>query len=918
MSSQKIDFKEIVQVLKKGSLGRMIDAVDELGRDESVKAVGYLCDCLAHETWHIREHAHKLLKLKGNKIFNQIVVLLDSGNEDKIYWALQIMRDFPAENIESIIMKYLLKFENNPQMLVWIIKIIGKNKYFKSIKQLIKYFDHDDWNIRFESSEAVLHLGVKTIPYLQKTFQNNISNLGQENLAFWSMKTMGKLLKKKACKHLSSCLSAKNENIRYYGVIAFGETSSPEAVPYLIKMLADSSWMVRNQSAEILVSYGNSVVPQLKKALNSKNRDIRFMALRIIAQILKHESVPILEKVCDTGKKEMKFFAISALGEIRSKNAIKLLVKFFSDGTYMLRQHAANTLIKIGNFATPYVIDYLDSKDDDVFYWVTYVISNIGGAGLMALIECLNIGDYNKKKILLENLKNTREVELIPNLITLLNDEEWKLRRLAAEVLSGFGPVVIEPLVKAFEVNDSDINYWAVKILISLGDDVVARLVDIMRTGKADVRPYAVFTLAKISTEKSVSPIIEVLRENVEFECKFIITGVEDVEEESFFQIMMNTLSKEDDNTCFWVSEILSRIGRFHIEKLLRNSKIKINKIRFWIMRAIAQIQEESVIETVLNYIDDEDEDIRMELYTIISEYETCDKRIIDKLIKKIKEVEGNESVTLIDLVGKIAPKDALEDLFTIFESGTDQEKESLLNYIEDKIDNNIARGLIKMYEDSSTLSEAMVKKMDNAFEHFGRTKPEGFLTFFKEIIGNESDYSFVIKKKLMSFRKFINQDVLDFLSASIAESNDIGEKIYILREILEDCIGGNLEDRQKAHDIFLDYIKIDIDMIFTLLTTKGFVDGFKKMTVMQMFEELEDEIVDKIKELSTTCEDPDKIALIEELLGTFKASAGLSSRSVKKWDSGKQKKKSPESQESASGMLGDIESLINKTKRGG
>ncbi len=918
MSSEKIDFKEIVQVLKKGSRGRMIDAVEELGRDNSVKAVGYLCDCLAHESWHIREHAHKLLKGKGNKIFNQIVVLLDSGNEDKIYWALQIMRGFTADSIESIVMKYLAKFEQNPQMLVWIIKIIGEKKYFKSIKRLIKYFDHDDWNIRFESSEAVLRLGVKTIPYLQKTFQDNISNLGQENLAFWSMKTMGKLLKKKACKHLSSCLSAKNENIRYYGVIAFGETGSPEAIPYLIKMLADSSWMVRNQAAELLVSYGNLVVPQLKKALNSKNRDIRSMSLKIIAQILKHESVSILEKVCESGNKEMKYFAISALGEIQSKNSVKLLVKFFSDGTYMLRQHAANTLIRVGNFATSHLIDFLDSKDDDVFYWVTYVISKIGGAGLMALIECLNIGDYNKRRILLENLKNTREVELIPNLITLLNDDEWKLRKLSAEVLSGFGPVVIEPLVKAFEVNDSDINYWAVKILISLGDDVVARLVEIMRTGKADVRPYAVFTLAKISTEKSVNPIIEVLRENVEFECKFIITGVEDVEEETFFQLMMNTLSKEDENTCFWISEILARIGRFQIDKLLRNSKIKIDKIRFWIMRAIAQIQDESAIETVIDYIDDENEDIRLELYQIIGEYETCDKRIIDKLIKKVKEVAGNESVLLIDLVGKVAPKDALEDLFTIFETGTDEEKESLLNYIEDKIDNNIARGLVTMYEDSAVLSEAMEKKMDNAFEHFGRTKPEGFLSFFKEVLDKASSYSFVVKKKILSFRKFINQDFLDFLSSCIAESNDIGEQIYILREILEDCIGGNLDDRQKAHDIILDYIKIDIDMILTMMTTKGFLDGFKKMTVMQMFEELEEEIVDKVKELSENCDDPAKMSLIEELLGTFKASAGLSSRSVKKWNAGKAKKKSGEKQVEGGGMLGDIESLIKKTKRGG
>jgi len=465
-----ISLSELEEKLKSDDSFIREVAISDLEKIDKPRATKLLLNHLRDPVWKIRQLAANILKKRVNSVLPDIEKHLKTFNdEDTIYWCTRVLAQAGDKSLpifESLLLN------KNSEIRYYAVNGLSLMSAPSTIPLLVKCLSDESWIVRNEAANALYKYGETAINYLKSQLAS-----GNKDVRFWTIKLLAKILKEKALPFLKKAMKSDNPELRYNTIIALSEIKSDTIIPILINCLSDSSWIVRRQAAETLKKIGKSSIPFLKQAFKSGNSDIKYWTIKLFGNILKEEAIDDLKRIMEeSNEKDMRYYAITALGEIKHEKAVRHLVNAFQDELWTLRKHAATLLSHMGNFIVPILDKIVDETENaDILHWISELLIGFETRAIPIILKILK---KSSKKIRMSAIVALKEIvsqigfnkKLAQELIPLLEDPYWPIRKETANIFIIMGPDAVPDLLPAMGQNRPDIDYWGDKIIESLGE----------------------------------------------------------------------------------------------------------------------------------------------------------------------------------------------------------------------------------------------------------------------------------------------------------------------------------------------------------------------------------------------------------------------------------------------------------------
>uniref|UniRef100_A0A7C4UFW1 HEAT repeat domain-containing protein n=1 Tax=candidate division WOR-3 bacterium TaxID=2052148 RepID=A0A7C4UFW1_UNCW3 len=140
MKEKKTD--DIEAIIRSKNLKEKMKLIEDLGKEDSPKALQQLISLLSSSSWSIRDKVTEILATKGEKILDKLINLLEEG-----IWFTKASAAKTLGNIGSIqSLPHLLKFidDNN--------SVVRENVY-EAIKKIVSKYQKEDIESKLTKEE---------------------------------------------------------------------------------------------------------------------------------------------------------------------------------------------------------------------------------------------------------------------------------------------------------------------------------------------------------------------------------------------------------------------------------------------------------------------------------------------------------------------------------------------------------------------------------------------------------------------------------------------------------------------------------------------------------------------------------------------------------------------------------------------
>lgn len=315
------------------------------------------------------------------------------------------------------------------------------------------------------------------------------------------------------------------------GLGELGPAAAP-AIPELAKALAtDPDPAVRHHSAWALGKIkdpSEAIIPALVDALDDEFWSVQHNAMLSLTWIGK-PAVPALHAVIDKSNELQSVNALQALGGIEGKLSdaqVALVAAFVSSENPRVATLAvglAGVLGEQARLSVPGLIRLLDAEDPSMRRMAIKSLGSMGGpaeAAIPKLIEVLK-GDkdyWNKVEaaLALGSLAKTHP-EAVQALIAALNDKKNRVRSYATDALGMIGAPAVVPLKQILDSGDARTRRYAIQALGAMkaeAKDAIDPLIACLDDPDESIRSAAAYSLGSIGESKEkVTSALERARE---------------------------------------------------------------------------------------------------------------------------------------------------------------------------------------------------------------------------------------------------------------------------------------------------------------------------------------------------------------------------------------------------------------------
>ncbi|MDN5279073.1 MAG: hypothetical protein PWR01_3038 [Clostridiales bacterium] len=528
----------LIDIFGNSAKERKVELLAKIAKDKSERVLQFLVNCLADESWIVRKKAAEYIKEYGDTAVPILSGALNSYSLDIQHWSLQILGNCGAKGIPAILRAMK---SPNEEMRFFACTALGKTPIAQGVTALLRALGDDKWRVRKSASDALVKYGEAVIAPLQQVLKNT----NDEDIRFWTIKTLGKL-GPKAQKFLLEALRSGDKKTRYVIAAALGESGDQRVIKVLIESLADPDWTIRKSATIALAEIGENAVGMMLEYLRGPNEDIRDGCLRALVNtgdkglqrlfdeivkmddnqryLIRKSIVKIGSRVVESLMRLFKFknpeilsFSASALGEIGNPRAVPVLITGLSHEDWNVRRTCAYALTEIGERGVEKIAEALKSANDDVRYWVTRILESIGEPGVPYLVKALKDPNREIRFFAAKALAGSFDPNVVRHLIDSLSDEVWSVRKVAAESITRQENLEIEDLLRSISSDNEDVRHWVGQILSEIGPRYLPRIIELMRKGDAELRLYAVQAAGLIETPELTEPLIGALRDDSEW-----------------------------------------------------------------------------------------------------------------------------------------------------------------------------------------------------------------------------------------------------------------------------------------------------------------------------------------------------------------------------------------------------------------
>ena len=177
------------------------------------------------------------------------------------------------------------------------------------------------------------------------------------------------------------------------------------------------------------------------------------------------------------------------------------------------------------------------------------------------LMNSLKTGDVKQQKQAARDLVDIGRPAVKP-LLKLLEDDEWKLRWYASEILGEIGDKeAVQGLIVAMGDDNSGVRSKSMLSLVEIGKAAIDPLIKALSDENWQIRRHAAEALGVISTKKAVKPLIETLNDKNSWVQKTATESLGNIGDKRAVDPLKNMLKADNLEVRDAVSEALEKLG---------------------------------------------------------------------------------------------------------------------------------------------------------------------------------------------------------------------------------------------------------------------------------------------------------------------------------------------------------------------
>ncbi len=450
---------------------------------------------------------------------------------------------------------------------------------------------------------------------------------------------------------LGNKLQSADAEERREAVVDLGRAGG-QAVPFLLRAMADKDWRVRKTAVEALVAIeGEDVITGLIEALKAEdNAGARNSAIEALVQI----GGPALEyllPLLTTPDPDVRKFAIDILGDTKDSRAVPAMItRLLEDDDENIRVAAAEALGKIRDVRA--VDALLTCLNRPNLGWLDYAAAEaLGEIGdqraLGPLLAALDRSSLREP--VLESLGKIGNANTIDPLIVSLADE----LRIVREV----------SIVAMAAIYRKSTATERLKVIESVRARVIERAVDLLEetlvSSAGDLQMATIALLGWIGRESSIRKLLSLLNEEELREPVAHSLSHIDKDKAVF---LLPYLASDNALVRRTIAEVLGEVACAEAEgRLILLLQDENGHVRSAAATALGRLRSRQAMTPLLDLLDDDYENVQEEAIHALAAI--GDESVLDGLTKDFSSRDAFMRRNIVLLLGKFSTEKAVDAL---------------------------------------------------------------------------------------------------------------------------------------------------------------------------------------------------------------------------------------------------------------
>lgn len=328
-----------------------------------------------------------------------------------------------------------------------------------------------------------------------------------------------------------------------------------------------------------------------------------------------------------------------------------------------------------------------------------------------------NLLKHKDTEIRRQALKDLRKQEndlftVVPILIKSLEDESWRVRKTAIEILADIrGETVIKELINTlYREDNANARNSAIEALVVLGSEATDYLIKTFKSSSGDVRKFIIDILGSTGDLDALPLLLKALEDKEENVRTSAVEHLGNIQKnESVVNALIAILKSGDVWVAYHAADALGRIGdEKAVDALI--SVLPQKALRKPVINALGQIADARSLTSIVPFLKDESKTIREETVNAIKRF--FQKGISEKtIVERIKSTFGNEAANI--LLPHIQSNKKEVRAAAILLMGLFKDKKAVAPLLEMSAEEELYESIIK------------------ALVFIGKSKPELLIPFF-------------------------------------------------------------------------------------------------------------------------------------------------------------------------------------------
>jgi HEAT repeat protein len=263
------------------------------------------------------------------------------------------------------------------------------------------------------------------------------------------------------------------------------------------------------------------------------------------------------------------------------------------------------SLVNIGEKALPAIVDSLKKANYNKAFWLTKTLSRMGEKGVTVLEHFLKFNNRDVSVLVAEALGESTERKAIEVLLRCLEDESYTVRQNAIDALIKIGPDILEPMLDFLNTTVKNIKNDVDYIINHLDARKINVLAELLNSDNRTLKMSAAEYLGKTGSQFAIKPLIEMLKDKLWLVRKSAAKGLVLIGEKAISELM-SCMETSDENTKYWIANVLGKIGEPALPELVRILREGSKDLRMYAVMALGEFRNEKAIFPLINAFSDE------------------------------------------------------------------------------------------------------------------------------------------------------------------------------------------------------------------------------------------------------------------------------------------------------------------------